>query len=190
MVEGCIWVDEVIVEPADDVGSHLLHYLQPVQQVQTFTQHTMAQHSINVALTRQTVLRSRIDYYRVRFFLPAPAPIKSRVIYLNTTICRTPTFSLDKKISVAEPPHFWAAPAPEVRGPGANSGSDQIGSAPATGKKRRFQTAPAPCTKISHFELIRSELVMQVVFGPHLPLYIAFKSCFVTTTRFSFFACQ
>ena len=31
---------------------------------------------------------------------------------------------------------------------------------------------------------------MQVVFGSHLPLYIAFKSCFVTTTRHSFFACQ
>ena len=48
--------------------------------------------------------------------------------------------------SVAEPPLFWAAPAPEVQGPGANSGSDQIGSAPAPGEKkaapeekRRFQ---------------------------------------------------
>ena len=53
---------------------------------------------------------------------------------------------------------FWAAPAPEVRGPGADSGSDQIGSAP--GKKRKLQAAlaPAPCmhspyTKISYFEL-------------------------------------
>ena len=38
--------------------------------------------------------------------------------------------------SVAEPPLFWAAPAPEVRGPGADSGSEQIVSAPALGKKK------------------------------------------------------
>ena len=44
--------------------------------------------------------------------------------------------------SVAEPPLFWAALAPEVRGPGADSGSDQIGSAPAPGKKKRLQAAP------------------------------------------------
>ena len=59
---------------------------------------------------------------------------------------------------VAEPPLYWAAPAPEVRGPGADSGSDQIGS------------APAPYTNIYHFELLKSELLMQVFFGSHLPL--------------------
>ena len=37
--------------------------------------------------------------------------------------------------SVREPALFGAAPALEVRGPGADSGSDQIGSAPAPGKK-------------------------------------------------------
>ena len=37
--------------------------------------------------------------------------------------------------SVADPPLFLAAPAPEVRGPGVDYGSDQIGSAPAPGKK-------------------------------------------------------
>ena len=37
--------------------------------------------------------------------------------------------------SVAEPPLFWVAPAPEVRGPGADSGSDQLGLAPAPGRK-------------------------------------------------------
>ena len=37
--------------------------------------------------------------------------------------------------SVAEPPLFFAAPAPEVRGPGVDYGSDQIGSAPAPGKE-------------------------------------------------------
>ena len=31
---------------------------------------------------------------------------------------------------------------------------------------------------------------MQVYFGSHLPLLIAHKSCFVTKTRLSFFACQ
>ena len=43
-------------------------------------------------------------------------------------------------ISVVELPLFWAAPAPEVRGPGADSGSDRIGSAPAPaqGKNRRL----------------------------------------------------
>ena len=35
--------------------------------------------------------------------------------------------------SVAEPPLFWAALAPE--GPDADSGSDQIGSAPSPAKK-------------------------------------------------------
>ena len=70
--------------------------------------------------------------------------------------------------SVTEPPLFWAAP--EVQGPGADSGSNQIGSALAPGKKRRLQAAPAPCTKIFYFELLINELVMQVVFRSHLPL--------------------
>ena len=55
--------------------------------------------------------------------------------------------------SVEEPPLFWAASAPEVRGPGANYGSDQIGSAPAPGKKK---AALAPYTKIGNFERIKS----------------------------------
>ena len=46
--------------------------------------------------------------------------------------------------SVAEPPLFWAAPAPALggQGPGADSGSgsDLLGSAPAPGKKRRLHT--------------------------------------------------
>ena len=42
-------------------------------------------------------------------------------------------------ISDAEPPLFLATPGPEVRGPGADSGSDQIGSAPAPGKNRRLR---------------------------------------------------
>ena len=45
--------------------------------------------------------------------------------------------------SVAEPPLFWAAPAPDGQGPGADSGSDLLGSASAPGKKRRLQAAPA-----------------------------------------------
>ena len=35
------------------------------------------------------------------------------------------------KSSVGEPPLFWAAPAPDGQGPGADSGSDILGSAPA-----------------------------------------------------------
>ena len=60
--------------------------------------------------------------------------------------------------------------APEVRGPGADSGSEQFGSAPSPGKKRRLQAAPAPCTNIFNFELLKSELVMQAFYGSHLPL--------------------
>ena len=87
--------------------------------------------------------------------------------------------------SVAEPPHFWAPPAPEVRGPRADSGSDQIGSAP--GKKK---AAPGGSgTNFFHFELLKNELFMQV-FGSQLPLKIAVTSSFVTTTRLSFYAGQ
>ena len=42
-------------------------------------------------------------------------------------------------LSVAEPPLFYVAPAPDGQGPGANSGSDLLGSAPAPGKKRWLQ---------------------------------------------------
>ena len=35
------------------------------------------------------------------------------------------------QISFAEPPLFWAAPAPDGQVPGADSGSDLLGSAPA-----------------------------------------------------------
>ena len=37
--------------------------------------------------------------------------------------------------SVAEPPLFWAAPASDGQGPGADSGADLLGLAPAPGKK-------------------------------------------------------
>ena len=78
------------------------------------------------------------------------------------------------RTSVAEPPLFWAAPAPDGQGHGADSGfdllesapvgqgpsadssSDLLGSAPAPGKKRRLQAAPAPCTKIFQFKLSKS----------------------------------
>ena len=47
--------------------------------------------------------------------------------------------------SVLQSHHFfWAAPAPEVQGPGAHSGSNQIGLAPAPVKRRRLQAALAP----------------------------------------------
>ena len=61
-------------------------------------------------------------------------------------------------ISVAEPPLIWAALAPGGQGPGANCGSDLLGS--ALGKKRQLQGAPAPFTKIFHFELFKSELLI------------------------------
>ena len=34
----------------------------------------------------------------------------------------------------------------------------------------RLQAAPAPFLNIFHFELFKSELLMQVCFGSHLPL--------------------
>ena len=57
-------------------------------------------------------------------------------------------------------PFFWMAPAPEVRGSGADSGSNQIGSAP--GNKRRLHVAVAPYANIFHFEFLKSEILMQV----------------------------
>ena len=36
-------------------------------------------------------------------------------------------------INVVEPPLYWAAPAPGGQGPGADSGSNLPGSAPAPG---------------------------------------------------------
>ena len=45
-------------------------------------------------------------------------------------------------------PLFWAAPNPDVRGPGADSGSRLRMVAPAPGKKMRLQAAPAPDPKI------------------------------------------
>ena len=73
---------------------------------------------------------------------------------------------------------YWFAPSvtgtlrmssldPDVRGPGADSGSDQIGSAPAPGKKRRLRLHSL---KIFHFELLKSELLMQV-FLDHIYRY-------------------
>ena len=59
------------------------------------------------------------------------------------------------EISVAEQPLFWAAPALEGRGPGADSGfgSDHIGSAPAPAPAKK--AAPAPYTNIFNFELLK-----------------------------------
>ena len=42
-------------------------------------------------------------------------------------------------ISVAEPPLFWAAPAPDGQGPRADSSSDLLGLTQAPGKKRRLR---------------------------------------------------
>ena len=52
--------------------------------------------------------------------------------------------------SVAGPALFSAASAPDVWDPGADSGSGQMGSVSAPGKKRRL---PASHTKIFNFEL-------------------------------------
>ena len=54
-------------------------------------------------------------------------------------------------ISVAEPPLFWVAPAPDGQGPRADSSSDLLGSAP--GKKKKV--APAPYSKNFHYKLLK-----------------------------------
>ena len=64
-----------------------------------------------------------------------PAMLKELVYGLNV--------ENDLPHSVAEPPLFRAAPAPDGQDPGADSGSELLGSAPAPGKKRQFQAAPA-----------------------------------------------
>ena len=82
-----------------------------------------------------------IDY---RYSLPASESYYPTIKYGN--------INKRRESCVSEPPPIWAAPA--VRGPGADSGSDQIGSAQAPGKKRRLQAASAPCTNNFHFELL------------------------------------
>ena len=61
--------------------------------------------------------------------------------------------------SVAEPQLFWALCG---QGPRADSGSgsDLLWSAPAPGKKRLLQAAPAAYTKNFPFELLKSELLI------------------------------
>ena len=61
----------------------------------------------------------------------------SRLILAQSILKVSWLIATQKKVlvSVAEPPLFWAAPASEVRGLGADSSSDQIGSALALGKK-------------------------------------------------------
>ena len=61
-----------------------------------------------------------------------PAMLKELVHGLNV--------ENDLPHSVAEPPLFRAAPAPDGQDPGADSGSELLGSAPAPGKKRQFQS--------------------------------------------------
>ena len=53
--------------------------------------------------------------------------------YITSTLHKKQTHTPQGLTSVAEPPLFWAAPASEVRGPGADYGTDQVGSASATG---------------------------------------------------------
>ena len=55
-----------------------------------------------------------------------------------TTFC----IRIFEESSIAGPPLFWAARDVSVSDSG--SSSDQIGAAPAPGKKRVFQAAPAP----------------------------------------------
>ena len=53
-----------------------------------------------------------------------------------TGIITSPEPNRNVSSRVAEPSLFWAAPALEVRSPGADSSSDQIVSAPAQSKKK------------------------------------------------------
>ena len=72
--------------------------------------------------------------------------------------------------SVAEPPLFWDAPAPDGQGPGADSGSgsDLLGSAPAPSKKRRLRLFILKFFILS-FQKV-NYILIKVYFGPYLPV--------------------
>ena len=59
-------------------------------------------------------------------------------------------------------PLFWAAP--EVRGLGADSGSDQIGSAPARGKKDGSRRLRLHTLNFCHFELFNNTIFDHIYF--------------------------
>ena len=80
------------------------------------------------------------------------------------------------------------APAPDSQGPGANSVSNLLRSAPAPDQKKRLQAAPAPYTKIFHLKLSKSSLLKQVYFVTYLPFLNALNVMFDTRTRLFFFA--
>ena len=75
--------------------------------------------------------------------------------------------------SVAEPPLFWAAPAPDGQGPGADSGSDLLGSAP--GKKRQlhfyvfylFQLTNSVCIFLAWIRILISRIGSWFLADPH-----------------------
>ena len=89
---------------------------------------------------------------------------------------------------VAETPLFWAALDLEVWGPGADSGSDQIGSAP--GKKRRSMRLWLHALKFFILSSYKVNYWYKSFLDRIYRYKLLFKSCFVTTTRLSFFAWQ
>ena len=48
------------------------------------------------------------------------------------------------------------------------------------------KAAPTPYTKIIHFELVKSEILIPFYFGPYLPFKLPFKSCLTLEQGFSF----
>ena len=88
--------------------------------------------------------------------------------------------------SVAEPPLFGRLRKSEVPEPTPALAPTKLGRL----QPKKAAPALAPYTNFFHFELLKSELIMQVFFESHLLLYIDLKSCFVTTRSLSFSACQ
>ena len=85
----------------------------------------------------------------------------------NGSVFQTRIRILANKSSVAEPPLFWAAP--EV--PRSRSRL-QIRPNWVCSGSRQKNAAPAPYTKICHFELLKNLLLTQAFIGSYLPLQI------------------
>ena len=83
-------------------------------------------------------------------------------------------------VSVAEPPLCWEAPAPDGQGPGADIGSDLLGSTPAPVKKRRLQAI-----QIYEVENMKLHELFHVILC--FPRYI---SCYIAENGFLFGQCR
>ena len=79
-----------------------------------------------------------------------------------STTCRPFVIHICSRSSVAEPPLFWAAPAPDVRGPGGDSGSRQKRVAPGGSS-----SSSGSCSFYFSFQLWKIQLLLKIIFGSY-----------------------